>query len=896
MSSIKSNEYTLTYKNMRGVDFSAPPSERTRYAYTENMYRDYDGDGSSIIESVPGFRKLASLGKRIRGIYTQTDHTATEYVIVHAADKLYRFKTAMRDRIQSLEPLIDAADSKSIGFSLGYDFYLIDSGGIIKIDSLGEARRLSAEDEDSYIPTTYFNAEPFEQKNLMTRAFRERYVIGAAETVTYGTHGLLYGITSEEKALCAVIGVSKDFIGGIVNIPSYTRIGDKRYKVYEISDNAFIGNEFVNGVKIGMGVYRIGKYAFKGCTRLASVFCSDSVAIIDTGAFVDCSALSTLHFGLGTEKFGSGICDGSTDISMIRYSSDLSDFKKIENHEYFDGCTVASFSSDLVMTAEIPVMTKNSSITSVTMNEEELSNYSTVKEDGIIKSIIFTVSDRRTIEGAEIVINGKHAYDEENEENSAYGVFAKTGYTGGGFVAIIGCTVVQKFDGRVFLSGNPDLPGTVFFSGREDDGKENPLYFGAYNFFCDGIGGHPITAMLASADSLAVFKKGDSGGGSIFYHTPKETGNDFLPRIYPVTYTHSGIGAIGKAISFFDDPVFISKMGLSALDKKAINLERSIACRSHNVNSMLLRERLDEASLAEWCGYLAVGVNGHIYLADSRATFTHESGYREYEWFYLTGIGTYEGGKRVYRYASTAPEGYGVHSRVEEITDKEIYSEVRNSQFIYYTVEDGEKYCVYLTEEVVGGSFHPMTVLASAGEDLLFFGTDNGDLCVFNNDKRGIAPPLISDGADFSSAEYASTHARKIHPHYYTFDDHAMRCGVRTARDDCSVSALTKNTAKNSLTLKCALSGAGRIRCEVATNRSGYTERCALPNQALDFSDLNFDTLTLDFQESVVLPIKEKEKSWIEKEISVYCEDFRCPIGIDSISYRFTVKGKLKYT
>ena len=65
-----SAEYSALYADMRGVDFSGDGStiRRDRFSYLENMYRDYDGDGAGIIESFPGFRKIAALGQRIRRI------------------------------------------------------------------------------------------------------------------------------------------------------------------------------------------------------------------------------------------------------------------------------------------------------------------------------------------------------------------------------------------------------------------------------------------------------------------------------------------------------------------------------------------------------------------------------------------------------------------------------------------------------------------------------------------------------------------------------------------------------------------------------------------------------------------------------------------------------------
>jgi hypothetical protein len=99
-----------------------------------------------------------------------------------------------------------------------------------------------------------------------------------------------------------------------------------------------------------------------------------------------------------------------------------------------------------------------------------------------------------------------------------------------------------------------------------------------------------------------------------------------MPKIYPVEYVHSGIGAIGGAVSFLDDPVFLSRGGLMALTQKAINYERSVSHRSHNVNLDLLKQDLAHASMTEWLGYLVIGAGDTAYLADSRALFKHQSG------------------------------------------------------------------------------------------------------------------------------------------------------------------------------------------------------------------------------------------------------------------------------
>ena len=879
---------------MRGVDFSGGTSSVSshRYAYAENMYRDYERGDASLLESVVGFRKITSLDGKIHAIYEHKNDLGEDYTVVHAKNKLYRFKTKERDSLGTLSPIASISDSKSTAFRFQGALFVLDGSNIIKISSNGEASNVNAEDDSVYLPTTYYNGERIEQKNLLTDRFTEKYVIGAAETVIYGSPGLMYRISDENRALCTVVGISSSF-SGVLNIPSYAKIGSKRYKVDEIADNAFLSNNNIHEVRLGIGIYRIGKFAFSNCLMLSAIHASSAPTFIDDYAFKGCMSLCRVTLGAEIEKLGDGIFDGCSLVKSINYASDKKNFDEIENSAYLSEKTIYTFYSDLSLILEIPISTPLSEVISVSLGGTEIPSYQIVKKSEKESSIVFPVTDRRTVEGREVVIYARADLRINDSYNSSQDFLFEYGYTNG-FDAIRKCTVCESFDGRVFLSGNPELPGVVFYSSREN-GKSSALYFGSYDYFRDGFGVFGVSSMLSSADSLLIFKKADDGGGSIFYHTPQKTGVDFMPKIYPVSYTHNGIGAIGESFSFFDDPVFISKTGLSAIEKRKISLERSIACRSHNINARLLCENLGEASLGEWCGYLAIGINGCVYLADSRATFTHESGSQEYEWFYLSNVGTYENSTRVYRYASVARGGYRVHENPDTEPSATVYSEKAGNDTVYYTLENGLKYELYATEEEKGGIFHPLVTLYVSDDDVFFFGTDNGDLCVFNNDKRGVAPDFIKASPDFDAEEYQKLYGRRIHPSFYSFANHKMRCGVCTAPYDCALPTVTKNTVKHSLVLKCALSGNGRIRCEVKTDRSGYSEYAAYPNAAVDFSDFSFASVTLNSEEIISLPINEKEKKWIDKELSVYCEDFNSPIGIYSISYRYTPHGRIKH-
>ena len=112
----ENTEYTATYKNMVGVDFSKSSSDsvKRRYAYVENMYRDYENGDASLIESVPGFRKVISLGGRIHAIYPHKDKNGENHAVVHSGNKVFRFKTSMRDTLTYLSPIAEIKNGKSL--------------------------------------------------------------------------------------------------------------------------------------------------------------------------------------------------------------------------------------------------------------------------------------------------------------------------------------------------------------------------------------------------------------------------------------------------------------------------------------------------------------------------------------------------------------------------------------------------------------------------------------------------------------------------------------------------------------------------------------------------------------------------------------------------------------
>lgn len=890
------NDYTVTYSAMRGVDFSSAEGEarRYRFSYLENMYKDYEGGGAGVTESVPGFRKIASLGKKIHAIYVQKGLGGEDHAVIHAADSLYRFKISERDSLQALSPIKEVRNEKGTAFCHGTDIYVLDGENLVKIGADGVAITVGdSTDAPPYVPTTYYNGEEYEQRNLLTDLFVEKYLISAATELATESEGLKYQIISAENKTAKVVGCEAG-VGGEINIPSYTVIGGEKYKVTSIGEEAFAQNRKITRVYISTSIERIERAAFTACLSLSSVIIGDGVKEIGANAFAACDSLVEVYIGGGVEKISTSAFAASSALKEINYALDEEALSKIEATDAFKNLTVKFNRKYKSITVEVPIFSPMTRTRSVTADGEEIEYSEKIRND-LIYAILITVNSEEELNGREISVAGEMDGTKFTKNSHGDNLMAKLSYISGAD-AIRGCKVSESFDGRIFLSGNPLLPNTVFYTSRDKTGANNPLYFGVLNYFNDGTASFPVTSLLATADSLAVFKSGDDGGGSIYYHTPRETGVDILPKIYPVSYIHSGIAATGASISFFDDPIFLSSLGVCALSKKQINLERSIAIRSHNVNPRLLAECLEDATLVKWCGYLALIANGNIYLADSRETFTHASGNTEYEWYFMSGIGTYKNEREIYEYSPFAVGEFAAHERAyEEISGVALSTVGEDGKKMYYTVEDGVRYAVYPTGEARGGIFSPASAAAVGEHDVFIFGTLSGDVCVFNNDKRGVAPPYLSANTDFDAEEYEKEFGRSIHPYYYSFAKHAPRYAITTVRENGGLPHFCKATVKGSLAVKLRTLGTGRLCCEVGTDRSGYREICELPHTALNFGELDFSALSFTNPDYVTIPLKEREKGWIEKDVSFYTDAFSSPFGICSVSYRFNVKGKIKF-
>ena len=187
------------------------------------------------------------------------------------------------------------------------------------------------------------------------------------------------------------------------------------------------------------------------------------------------------------------------------------------------------------------------------------------------------------------------------------------------------CTMLQVFDNRVFFSGHPEYPNTIFHSSLN-----NPRYCSDLDYYNEGLDTAKVTGLVAGNNALWVFKEPSQANTTVFYHNP--TIDATYGKIYPSTHSSISTGCIGKAINFNDDIAFFSERGMEAINGD-ITTEQVIAHRSSLVDrKMIAEEDYKDMILEEYEGYLFVFIGKSVYLADSRLMFQNENHY-EYEWF-----------------------------------------------------------------------------------------------------------------------------------------------------------------------------------------------------------------------------------------------------------------------
>lgn len=831
-------QYSRYLGDFRGVDFSSSPAmvAQNRFSYLKNMWKDYESKQGQAIETMPGYRivlsALAGKGK----IYSM--HEYRDCVMVKCGKALYCCKFGSNGMTiePSGSPVAQNLNDGSItGFVFNNDFWFLDGKDYYHYTygktSVETATRLA------YVPTTYIDGEEYEQRNILTNQFKEKAFVGGKAiedgSVGIGSEGLTYKINElSDASSLSITGCTQKH--ETLSIPETLKIDDKEYSVSSIEGfsgypcktlvipegvgverNAFSDCTALKTVvirksaasSIGEGSYKSG--VFENCTNIEEIYVYGTnlghidddnkdhwTVSFDEGSFPDIDAYShqpTIYFNLSLADFINMPTYNNLPVILIENEDGIEAAPNfVENTVY---CSETGIYYDITLfepCKDIPEKFVGMGTggvgtifaAEILYNNQFLKslgwNYKLLKDDGYIQKIrVFPMQPISAGDEFSVTGIGEYTKLSTSKQNNPSIYDANASYDSStedsALNVLLKCTVTAIFDGRIFFTGNPDLPNTVLYSSRDLTSANNPAYIGVYNYFNDGVGDKRNTAMISTPSMLIVCKENTKQDGSCWYHVGQDTGYDLIPRVYPSTQGVAGIGCVGAATNFSDDPVFLSTEGLMAIGKQTVNLERTVEHRSSNVDLKLKRCDLSAARMAEWKGYLVLLVDGQIFLADSRQLFQHDTGVTQYEWYYADDIGIYVGQTQMVATTTgsipATVNGESVDLSAPEYADRLTWSQngggtgavrinrdresvrydstqllASNAAILLDGTDTGLKFPIVSTDEGAylatyvdqysGGSFAPAISLCVLGDRLLL-GTEHGEILCMNTDLRG---------------------------------------------------------------------------------------------------------------------------------------------------------------
>ena len=879
MTAKKNSELSASYKLTRGL-CECDGNERI-LSHLENLYIDH-ASGEDKLESIPGFREIYNDARVMNGLHVYNSGGSNEQLLLHFNSVLYKISaSALASSDKPSATFVSNANSiPSTSLRAGNRLYIITGYSIAEINKKASYAPMGSDLHNPYVPTVYENGVKKEDRNLLTTSFKERYVIASTKNYLYESPGIHYRI-DEESGTATVTGADAP-IPGILHIPSYTTIGGKSYEVVKIAPHAFEGRSDIIELVTSAGLKEIGTAAFRGCTSLSLAAISETVEKIERDCFSGCSSLMKLYLGISISKIGHSAFSDCTALQYYSYSGDAEDIAGVEGYEEIVNITPNYLTSYESLVLSLPIHAKYASVNSVEIGGVSVEFSYSISATST-PTVLVHVESAAMIVGKEITLNC--TFGEDDKEGCLSSDFA-AGQPA--INAVLKCTVGAFYEGRLFFSGNPHAPSMVIYSARNEDGSPNSKYFPAGNYFMAGSG-NSVVAMMNCTDTLTVHKSGDNGVGSIV-HYKMET-KDGKTRLYPV-FTHTSAQSSGAVLNHSDDPLFYSNDGVYAIEKTSTDTYKTV-CRSSAISHLLAREDPKAVFMTEWKGYLVLlGGEGRMYLGDKR-TGSRVNGNFEYAWYPLTGVGCYENDETVYRYAHKSPDGFYVSDKIDDVAEGTVMSLVTDAgETVYYVEENNRRVAVYPTEEKRGGTFLPATKVAVMS-DRLIFSTKNSRICVFNSDKKGIAPARIAEAAGFEEGEYKKVMGDKIHPDFYGFGSHAARYELATAFDDMGIPNRIKASVMGSLTVKCESLEDSSITCEVESDIESPMECIELHPKRFSFENLDFSRMSLTTRETQTVKLPDPTSTWGEKRILLHSDKFRAPMSVYSIDFRYKIKGNI---
>ena len=724
-------ESAVYYGDFLGLDAAHEVSalSHRRLPRLRNMWRDYQRGAGDALETAPGYRMLCRLPRPIHSV-TRQKVGKEGYLAVHAGEFLYRIPEQDRDRpetLAALTPLFRVGNVPSRAVSVGEEVFLL-AEGYFRLDKEGRVERV-----EGTVPVLRLNGEEYEQRNLLSD---EGDVIFSLEDLSGyedGTEGLCYTPTAAGEV--SVAGVPALCDRAVIKVPPRVLIDGVWRQVTSVAPLGFF-RFAATAVLLPEGLKTIGLSAFRGCSNLKEVILPDTVKKVGSFAFGELPALERVY--LSGDVL---LCNGAFAETPLLYDV------------YFSGTeeersTVKTAGTDDLGRAGVtwhygesapdsaagvlrfPILDGATEVLSATLDgvalgEEEAELFGTrvlfsvSREDNLVTSVRLSVTDRTALFGRRLSV--------------------RLGLLGAAVDGVSGdllgeCTVIEQAFGRLLFSGHPRLPGTVFVSKTDD-----PAYVGILDHVRVGDGAR-VTGLLSGGDVLYVLT--DKGGE---VRALAETESDLLPRVLTRVGAFEGVSCLG-GVSLPDDAVLATEEGVYGVETVG---DRFRLRRRASLIAPLLAGEAPPRALLLWEGYLCLLCGERMYLGDTRRLH-RDMGAREYEWLLWDGVGSYLGDRPLYRRQPSdgtldeppvpyAPAVGEVRAALTE-EGKEVFYE-KTEEGSYLVDWDGER---------TGGEFAPATCLCATGVGL-YFGTEDGALCLFSTDRRGQTLYGEAEGEGFLS-------------------------------------------------------------------------------------------------------------------------------------------------
>lgn len=173
----------------------------------------------------------------------------------------------------------------------------------------------------------------------------------------------------------------------------------------------------------------------------------------------------------------------------------------------------------------------------------------------------------------------------------------------------------------------------IFFTGNPDyphydwySQFKDPTYIPDLNYSIVGSPSSKITGYLRLDKYLAVLKENSETDSTMYLRYGQINASNVVEFV--TFQSLAGVGAISARCmgSLLGDPLFLSNTGIYGIATNSVTDERVMQNRSYYIDSKLTQEsNLQDAISAIWNGYFLICVNGNCYLLDGKQSKSYKS-------------------------------------------------------------------------------------------------------------------------------------------------------------------------------------------------------------------------------------------------------------------------------